>query len=98
MKKKLPIIAALSGIAVAAGYRIIKGHGVYNRIKFKDEHNAISHYLETNHPNATYSAITNTGDGYYTIVTNGSEKFMLTVTKTEDGMYIYHEDNLTFSF
>ncbi len=98
MKKKLPIIATISGVAIAAGYRIIKGHGVFNRIKFKDEHIAVTHYLETNHPGATYSSIVNTGDGYYTIITDGSDKFMLTVTKTEDGMYIYHEDNLTYSF
>ncbi|MBQ7793762.1 MAG: hypothetical protein IJ366_04495 [Clostridia bacterium] len=98
MRKKLPIIAALSGVAVAAAYRIIKGHGVYNRLKFKDVHTAVSHYLETNHPGATCSAITNTGDGYYTIITDGTNKYMLTVTKTDDGMYVYHEDNLTISF
>ncbi len=98
MKKKLPIIAALSGAAFAVGYRAVKGHGVFNRIKFKDVHTAVSHYLETNHPNATYSSIINTGDGYYTIINDGEEKYMLTVTKTEDGMYIYHEDNMTYSF
>lgn len=96
MKKKLPIIAALSGAAIAIGYRAIKGHGVFNRIRFSDEHSAVARYVEQNHPGATYSSIHPVGESFTTIIDDGERKFLLTVTPTDEGVYVYKEENLTF--
>lgn len=96
MKKKLPVLAALSGVAVAAVYRAVKGHGVFNRLKYSDEHSAVSRYVEQNHPGATYSSIHQVGESFTTIVDDGERKFLLTVTPTDEGVYVYKEENLTF--
>ncbi len=98
MKKKLPILAAVSGVAVAAVYRAVKGHGVFNRLKFQSEHSAVARYIETHHPGATHSSIEKVGEGYTTIINDGTSKYLLTLTATDEGMYIFNEENLTFTF
>lgn len=97
MKKKLPLLAALSGVAVAAVYKAVKGHGVFNRIKYPDEHSAISRYVELNHSGASYSTVQPVGESFTTIVDDGSKKYLLTVTPSENGVYIFNEENLTFT-
>lgn len=97
MKKKLPVLAALSGVAVAAIYRAVKGHGVFNRLKYPDEHSAVARYVELNHPGATYSSIQAVGESFTTIIDDGSKKFLLTITLSESGLYIFSEENLTFT-
>ncbi len=101
MKKKLSAIFALSTAAVTVagiGYKLLKGHNIINRVKFNEEHKAVARYVEANHPNATYSEIRDTGDSHITIITDGEYKYLLTVTKSNDGTYIYQEEDLTYSF
>ncbi|MEE0944851.1 MAG: hypothetical protein UIM24_05315 [Clostridia bacterium] len=97
MKKKLSVLAALSGVAVACAYRAIKGYGIFNRIKFSNEHSAVSHYVEQNHPGATYSSIQQVGESFTTIIDEGTRKLLLTVTPAGDGVYVFSEENLTFT-
>lgn len=94
MKKKIPIITALAGAAAVCVYRVVKGYGVFNRFKYANEHIAVSRYVETHHPGGSYSSIAGTGDGYSTIITDSGNKFILTVTMAENGIYVFSEEKL----
>lgn len=94
MRKKIPVISAIAGVAAAGIYRAVKGYGVFNRLRFPDEHSSISRYLETHHPGAAYSSIADTGSGYSTIVTDGDRKFQLHLTRTANGVYVFSEKEI----
>lgn len=93
MKKKLTLITAATA-AIALTYRAAKGYGIFNRVRFSKEHQAITDYLAAHHPNATYGPIAQTGDSVSTVVTDSNEKFILVVTKSNEGIYIFSEEEL----
>lgn len=93
MKKKLTLIT-LATAAVAIAYRASRGYGIFNRFRFSSEHQAITDYLTAHHPGATYGPIAETGDSVSTVVTDGVEKFILIVTKSDEGIYIFGEEEL----
>lgn len=93
MKKKLTLITVATA-AMAIAYRAAKGYGVFNRMRFSKEHQAISDYLASHHPGATYGPIAETGESVSTVVSGYSKKFILVVTKSDDGIYIFSEEAL----
>jgi len=93
MKKnsKLPL---LLGVALWEGYRFYKGRGIFNKARYKKQHDAVSNYLETHYPNAFYSDIVETEDGWSCVVNNGGNKIMLYITKTENDTFIFWEKQI----
>lgn len=93
MKKKNAIILAT---AAAAGiYSFINGKGIFNKMRFKDQHDAISRYVSSHYPNATYAPITATDTGWATVIIRPMQpKIFLYVTSSGDGIYIFHETDV----
>lgn len=94
MKKKFPILAAAASAAALCAYRAVKGYGVFNKLRFPDLHSSVSRYIETHHPGAVYSSIEDVGSGYSTIITDRSQKYLLHITKTENGVYVFSEKEI----
>lgn len=90
MKKKTLF---LIGSAAAAGiYSAVTGKGPFNKIRFKEQHERISHYVETHYPNAVYAPIEATENGWVTVIRRlGMPKIILYVNRDKAGNYIFME-------
>ena len=90
MKKRTKLF--LMSAAVAGIYSAVKGKGPFNGIRFKEQHDRVANYVETNYPNALYLPIEETENGWVTtIIRFNMPKIILYVTKDEDGNYIFTE-------
>ncbi|MDD6213786.1 MAG: hypothetical protein PUB42_01155 [Firmicutes bacterium] len=94
MSKKNSKLPILIGAVAFTAYRFYTGRGIFNKIRFKDEHNAVSNYIESHHPSAIYSEITATRDGYSCVVTEEDNKFVLCFTKSPEGIYVFWENKM----
>lgn len=91
MKRKLPALAAAASAVALCAYRAVKGYGIFNKLRFPEEHSAVTRYVETHYPGAVYSSIEDTGRGYSTVITDRTQKIHLHFTKTNNGVYIFNE-------
>lgn len=88
--KKLLAFAAAA--ATATAYSAITGKGIFNKYKFKKEHEAIARYVESNYPGAVYSPVQKTEQGYAVIIRRPNmAKVLLYVMPTDRGDYVFHE-------
>lgn len=92
-KKKLNPLLTLTVTAAAAGlYNYIKGNGIFNKSRFKNQHDAVSRYVEAHYPNAFYSPIISTDTGWLTVITTKDDKrISLSITKCENSVYVFKE-------
>lgn len=91
-KNKWFMVAA---VAAAGAYSIIRGKGVFNKPRFKEQHDAVSRYVESHYPNSTYSPIEATENGWVTIIRRINEpQIFLYITKTDDGVYVFNETSV----
>lgn len=88
---KLPL---LIGIAAVGAYRFYKGKGIFNKIRFKEQHEAVVCYLETRYPDAFYSDIAPTDDGWSCVINSGSKKTVLYMTKADNGTFVFWEKDI----
>lgn len=90
MKKKTMLFI---GTAAAAGiYGALTGKGPFNSIRFKKQHEHISRYVETHYPNACYTPIEATENGWVTVIKRlGMPKIILYVNCDDSGNYIFTE-------
>lgn len=88
---KLPVFVALTAWEA---YRFYKGRGIFNKIRYKKQHEAVSNYMGTHYPNAFYSDIAETCDGWSCVVTTNSKKIMLHMTLTEGGTFVFWEKEI----
>ena len=66
---------------------------MFNRSRFKDQHDAVSRYVDAHYPGAVYSPIHATDNGWITVITTRDNTMIsLFVTKCEDNVYIFKED------
>lgn len=91
MSKKNGKIPVLVGVAVWEAYRFYKGKGIFNKIRYKNQHDAVSNYVETHYPNAFYSDIVEADNGWSCIINDRGRKILLYITKTDDGTFIFWE-------
>ncbi len=93
MKKSSARLLAFAATAVSAtAYSAITGKGIFNKYKFKKEHEAIAKYVESNYPGAVYSPVQKTEKGYAVIVRKPNmTKLLLYVMPTEGGDFVYEE-------
>lgn len=94
MSKKNSKLPLVLGFALFEAYRFYNGKGAFNKIRFKSQHAAISAYLEKHYPNAFYSDITATEDGWSCIINNGGKRSVLYMTKAPDGNFIFWENDI----
>ncbi len=94
MKKQKKLMWVLAGALAVGAYRATTGKGIFNKIRFKDEHDAISNYMLSNHPGAFYSDIVKTGEGWSCIINDGYDKYLLYINLSEDGTYIFAEKKI----
>ena len=80
-------------VAVVTAYSAITGKGIFNKIRFKREHDAISRYIECNYPDAAYSPVQKTELGYAVVVRLRDTKanIMIYATPTADGHFVFRE-------
>lgn len=94
MKKKT--LALLSTAAVAGIYSAAMGKGPFNRLRFKEQHEHIANYVEAHYPNALYSPVSATENGWVTVIRRfGMPKIILYVTCDEEGNYIFSESEVS---
>lgn len=94
MKKEHKFFAAAAGIAAVGLYRAIKGKGAFNGLRFKEQHDAVGKYVETHHKGAFYSAIEPTEHGWTCVITEPNAKYLLHISRSENGVYIFSEEKL----
>ena len=94
MKKGHKILALAVGAASVVAYRAVKGKGAFNKLRFADQHEAVSRYVESHHPGAIYSSIEQIEDGWTCIITHGEERYLLYFTMSDDGIYIFEENEI----
>ena len=91
MNKKRLLQFSIAAAAVTA-YSAIEGKGIFNHIRFKNEHDAIARYVESNYPGAVYSPVQKTELGYAVVIKRpNARKIMLYATQSSDGHYIFKE-------
>ena len=92
MKKRKIVLLAAAAAGIA--YSAAEGKGIFNKVRFKKVHEAVSAYVNSHYTNAFYSPISTAGKGYITTITHSQGKVMLYITPTEDGVFIFHEELL----
>lgn len=93
-KKKHKWLTIALGAAAIGVYRAYKGKGIFNKMRFADQHEAIAKYVDANHPGAVYSNIEAVGEGWTSVITDYPDKFLLYVTTSNDGVYIFEETKI----
>lgn len=90
MKKKTLVL--LTTAAAAGLYGAISGKGIFNKTRFKHQHERIANYVETHYPGAAYSPIEMTSNGWVTVIKRiARPKIILYVTRDKNGNYVFSE-------
>ncbi len=91
MKKKNAIL--LAAVAAGVAYSAYEGRGVFNKIRFRSVHEAVSSYVNSHYSNAYYSPISATQKGYITtITTSAGEKVLLYITRSKENVFVFSEE------
>ena len=92
--KKRNILLLASAAAVGV-YGAVSGRGIFNKPRFREQHSAVSRYVDSHYPGSTYSPIEATPKGYMTIIRRpGRSNIMLYAFKSPDGIYVFHESEI----
>ncbi len=91
-----PLLTVAAGLAVAGIYNYVKGNGVFNKRRFKNQHDAVSRYVDAHYPDSFYSPIQAVSDGWITVITTPDKRqISLSVTKCENNVYVFKETPIT---
>ena len=93
MSKKSTKLLLLGAVALGA-YNFYKGKGAFNKVRFKEQHKAVCDYLESHFPDATYSEITQTDEGWSCVVNTYTKSFVLYMTKTPEDVFLFWEKEI----
>ena len=86
----------LTAAAVAALYGVVTGKGLFNKPRFREQHEALGRYVDNNYPGCTYSSITVHGRGWSSFVRRqGRPVCCLYFSKSPDGTYVFTESKNT---
>lgn len=90
MKKKNALI--LAAAAAAGVYSAVNGKGIFNKLRFKEQHDAVARYVDGHYPRAAYTPITAAGNGWTTVIHRpGMQKVFLYLTRSPENVYVFHE-------
>ena len=84
----------LLGAAALGAYNFYKGNGIFNKLRFGEQHKAVSDYIESHCPGASYSEITQTDEGWSCVVDDSDVSFVLYLTKTPEGTFVFWEKEI----
>lgn len=94
MNKKNTKLTAILAVGAVGAYRFYKGKGGFNRIRFKSQHEAVSKYVETHYPGASYSDIVETSKGWTCAITTNKGQVALYINKAPDKTFIFWEEKM----
>ena len=82
----------LAAAAVTAVYSVAAGKGPFNKFRFKNQHEELSKYVDSNYPGCSYSPINAHSKGWASVIRkSGRVVSYVYFTKSEDGTYIFTE-------
>lgn len=84
----------LFSAATLGAYNLYKGKGIFNKLRFKEQHGAVADYLENHFPSATYSEITPTDEGWSCVVNTYPGNFVLYMTKTPEDIFVFWQKEI----
>lgn len=93
-KKFNPLLTAVAGLAVAGVYNYVKGNGIFNKSRFKNEHDALARYVDAHYKNAFYSPIAQTDNGWVSVITTLEGKQISVTISKFDNTYVFKETEL----
>ena len=84
--------ALFTSIVTGVVYSAAAGKGPFNKMRFKEQHEELAKYVDTNYPDCQYSSITRHGRGWSSRIM----KYRRTITfvyftKSDDGVYVFTE-------
>lgn len=84
----------LTAAAAAAVYSLAVGKGPFNMLRFGEQHEVLSRFVDNNYPDCSYSAITIHGKGWASVIRRRGRvvKFVY-FSKGQDGNYIFTESD-----
>ena len=84
----------LTAAAAAAVYSVAAGKGPFNKLRFSEQHEALSRFVDNNYPDCSYSAITVHGKGWASVIRRrGRTVKFVYFLKGRDGNYIFTESD-----
>ena len=90
--KKLKNRTVLTATAAAAVYSFAVGKGLFNRPRFKEQHEELARYVDTNYPDCSYAPITMHGRGWSSSVKRrGRVVSYIYFSKSREGIYVFTE-------
>ena len=96
--KRLKTGTIISAVLGALTYSVVAGKGLFNRPRFRDQHEALTKYMDNNYPGCIYTPITMHGNGWSSaVIRNGQKICLLYFTKGKDGIYIFKEIKPSFN-
>ena len=87
----------LAGVAITGAfcYKVAKRMGIIDRIKYKEEYEALDRYVESHYPTAKVSPLEETDTGFVCVVTKPEgNMILLSMTEANDGVYVFSEKKL----
>ena len=73
-------------------YSYVNGKGIFNKKRFKEQHEALAAYVDGNYPGCSYSPISFHGNGWSSAVKRmGRTVVFLYFSKSPDGIYVFTE-------
>lgn len=90
--KKIKHRTVVLTAVTAALYSLIAGKGIFNKPRFREQHEVLEKYVDNNYPDCSYSPIVMHGRGWSSSVRRfGKVISFIYFTKAPDGTYIFTE-------
>lgn len=89
MKKSSKILIAV-GAGVVLGYSIYKGKGIFNKIRFKRQFEALENYVDTHYPDAKIGAIVPFETGWNCTVTRGDQTIAIHMVENNGTGFMFN--------
>lgn len=90
--KQFKRYAMFATATAAALYSAVAGKGFLNKPRFKEQHEALAKYVDTNYPDCTYSPITMHGRGWSSVIRRrGRAVVFVYFSKSPEGVYVFTE-------
>ncbi len=90
--KKVKRGAMLTTAIAATVYSFAAGKGLFNKLRFKEQHEELARYVDANYPGCSYAPVTKHGNGWSSAVRSmGRPIVFLYFSKSPNGVYVFTE-------
>ena len=93
MKNKYKLLV-LAGIGAAIGYSAWKGVGVFNKVRFKKQFDAIQSYIDTHYPGAAIGEIVPFKEGWNCSISYGGKNIIIYIIPNDNEGFIFSPTEL----